>query len=240
MGLVVTVGILADLLENDEEGAKLLLDQLFDVNKALGEANFQEHTEPRDCKFWEAEGYGYSGLHALREVAGMVWRGIPIPTNMIITGKVALNDALLFNAILPHVSREEPRGFLTRFFNKKTAVENLSFCHLVCHSDAEGCYVPIDFPMPLTPSVMNKDVASIFPVGSVQQLKSEIDRLAEVLELPSDMTSEDEEWWDILDDGTSPVGCPMWRSQPIASYSAIILREACDVSLKSGAAIFFT
>lgn len=119
MGLDITVGVLADLLEHDAEGAEWILDQLADVNKLLGEKLFIEHVEPRDCEVWTAEGYGYSGVHALREVARLTWRGLPIPRDNVIASEFTPNGNALFLAALPRLADKKPSGFLQRFLRKK-------------------------------------------------------------------------------------------------------------------------
>lgn len=74
MGLALTVGILADLVKNDPEGAQWVREDLMRINHALQEAGLPPHHEPERIEIWDAEGYGYSGLQALGEVADHAWR----------------------------------------------------------------------------------------------------------------------------------------------------------------------
>jgi hypothetical protein len=239
MGLGITVGILADLLEHDEEGAEWISEQLYDVNKLLQKEGLQQHVEPTNCEVWSVDGYGYSGLHALREVAGFFWKGIPISKTNMLTGNDRTNSDILFDAAIPQLMGEKSGGFFARILGKKTLNANLPFLHLVCHSDAEGFYVPVDFPVPITPKVIRDETASIWPLGSVQQLNQELDVLIHTLEIPIGMNSQSDELFDAIESKERSKNDSLWHAQPIASYSALILKEACVASLKTGAAISF-
>ena len=108
-----------------------------------------------------------------------------------------------------------------------------------CHSDAQGYYVPIDFPVPLMPVVMAQDTGYLWPVGSTQRLRDEVDTLCNLLEVPHDMTVTSKALEQALETPSPKRDAPLWQCQPIATYSAVLLREAAERSLQTGAAIAF-
>ena len=91
---------------------------------------------PEEDEPWEAQGYGYAGLHALRQVAGLVWRGAPIPRAPRITGEGAPDGQALGEAVHAALTGG---GALP------------PFAHLMQHSDAAGWCVPQDFEAPVPP-----------------------------------------------------------------------------------------
>ena len=125
MGLSVQIGVLADLLENDPEGAEWLREGFAAANKILADHGLPPHSEPasmpplRDrCSL---SGYPYSYLHYLRRAyahrkANPSWVAEPLPS-----GAKPTDDRVL---------RAE--------YQKQAS-------HLLTHSDAEGFYLPIDF-----------------------------------------------------------------------------------------------
>lgn len=239
MGLGLTVGILADLKQNDPEGADWVQAQLDDVNHALVAVGHAPHHEPEDCAVWWADGYGYSGLHALREVAGLLWLRRPIPRDKLIDGRgSSLAEDQLFEACLPALVPPK-RGLLAKLMGKPTEPRLEPFMHLIVHSDAEGYYVPIDFPVPVAPEKMREETASIWPVGSVQRLADEVDTICSALEIPPDLTSDSLGLEQAMERETPVTDDALWQAQPIATHSALILREACAASMRTGAAIAF-
>src|SRR5882724_9138111 len=86
MGLALQVGYLADLIENDPEGAEESLQDFAQVNIVLKKHGLRSHDEPTvqtkggvfSCDMW-----GYSGLHYLRRIAAhLELRGaLPDPGN---------------------------------------------------------------------------------------------------------------------------------------------------------------
>jgi hypothetical protein len=241
MGLGLTVGLLCDLLQNDSDSAEDTRRQFSTTAKAMVEARLPPHVEPEECEVWWADGYGYTGLHALREVAGLVWRALPIPTDHILTGENTLHSEALFDAAAAACAPEQRQGLFARLLGeKKPDVPSLPpFAHLALHSDAAGFYVPVDFARPLIPMPFPPGTESLWPLGSVQRLAAELDTLAQALQLPLDLPDPDEvlETW--LEPSPSDQVTALWQAQPIATHSLIILRRACDHSLATGAAIAF-
>lgn len=239
MGLSVTVGVLADLLEHDEEGAGWVKGHFTEVNDLLRANGFEKHSEPEKCEIWSADGYGYSGLHALREVAGIVWMGKRIPRDILLTGQDKTCGDKLFDAALPMLLGGEKKGWFSRLVRSPQKSVSLPFLHLVAHSDAEGYYVPIDFPLPLTPNVMQKETATLWPLGSVQQLSKEVTVLKGHLEIPNDLKSQSDDLIECLEAKKPKADGALWEAQPIATYSALVLKEACDAAMRTGASISF-
>ena len=105
-----------------------------------------------DGAILSADGYRYACLHALRDVAGLVWMGKEIPRKVLLTGQDAYS-AKLFNSALAMLVGETEKGWFSRLFPRRQEPASFPFLHLVAHSDAEGCYVPIDFPALLSADI---------------------------------------------------------------------------------------
>jgi hypothetical protein len=236
MGLTIGVGIYSGLV--NETNKPLFSLQFQAVNAALQEIGLRPHQEPTDVKSWTAEGYGYSGLHALREVAGIISKNLPIPRKTLITGKGETHhEDVLFKEALANFNRSSSLGLFGHLIDGIYQPGIPPFVHLIFHSDANGFYIPLDFPMPIAPSVFEESTAEIWPLGSSHRLKAEIDLLASALEIPDDLDSQDDALWQAFDDPISDKA--LWLAQPIAAYSAVILRDACKASIATGAAIVF-
>jgi len=117
--------MLADLIEHDAEGAQWLRDNLAKVNEVLAENDLPRHEEPERLSPMQSRddllSYPYSFLHYLRRVYAHVtrdpgWEPTPMPE-----GENAAED--------PVVDEET----------------YMMSSHLLCHSDCEGFYLPIDF-----------------------------------------------------------------------------------------------
>jgi hypothetical protein len=88
------------------------------------------------------------------------------------------------------------------------------------------------------PTRVEAQTGHIWPLGSVQRLAGELERLAGVLEIPADLTSEDRALHGLLNDRPVTDG-RLWQAQPIAAHMLLVLREACAQALKTRAAICF-
>ncbi len=126
MGLAIEVGALAYLMVHDEEGAEWVHATLITVNAYLRRAGLPDHHEPEELPklHWRtgARSFPYSFLHYLRRVYAHArrdpdWEAIPAPKGW----SPARDEAL----------------------DRELTVKMDS--HLICHSDAEGFYVPVDF-----------------------------------------------------------------------------------------------
>jgi len=125
MGLAVCVGMLAELLEDDPESAEGFEEELAEVNRVLAAAGLPPHTEPRGPLDLDSrasiDGFPYSFIHYLRRayahrVLSPDWVATPLADDVDPTADPKI-QALL------------------------DGCES----HLLCHSDAEGFYVPVDF-----------------------------------------------------------------------------------------------
>ncbi|MBP6745148.1 hypothetical protein KA344_07925 [bacterium] len=125
MGLAVCVGALADLLENDPEGAEWIESDIKAINECLVKNGVDEHIEPRTLPELESRdqtgGFPYSWTHYLRRIVAHAmaepgWKATPVAEGEDPTSDEAVIDATI----------------------------NISG-HFICHSDSEGYYVPKDF-----------------------------------------------------------------------------------------------
>ena len=125
MGLAVEIGMLANLLDNDEEGAEWLRESLANVNAVLAELGLPTHSEPESLPPFDDRSiigsFPYSFLHHLRR-AYANWKQNP---ERIATPCPEDQDPASDPAI------DEESCMLDS--------------HLLCHSDCEGFYFPIDF-----------------------------------------------------------------------------------------------
>jgi hypothetical protein len=243
MGLALEVGYLADMLENDAEGAEWAAADFAAINQTLLARGFSAHEEPADCLVWSAAFYGYGGLNALREFAGLVWLGQGTGREYLLDGTQTPSADALVAAFLEHVSGMGDLTLVGRalraFFRAKEKPKLPLFVHLLVHSDCDGYYVPVDFELPAIPKGNVVADEHLWPLGSVLRLEREIADLAGHLQLPAQMTSDDADLQHCLETPNRSLSAAIWQAQPIAAHSCLILREACQRSLASGAAIRF-
>jgi hypothetical protein len=125
MGLGIEVGVLANLVTLDPEGADWLRAELRAVNRALAKEGLAPHVEPEQLPLLKSRShlmsYPYSFLHYLRRVMAHVlrdpaWKATPVPE-----GADPGDDPLVL-AELEHLRN-----------------------HLICHADDGGFYLPVDF-----------------------------------------------------------------------------------------------
>ena len=152
MGLGISVGMLADLMENDEEGAEWFREELDTLNAVLQQNGLPGHTEPESIEEFMPSGidsFPYSFLHYLRRAYVCVRKGVELRQ-----GEFTDDDERLID----------------EFTNA-----NLD-SHLLVHSDAEGYYVPQDFPEPVSDDNLTGGFA-----GSTQRLMGELQQAAPAL-----------------------------------------------------------
>ena len=125
MGLAVSVGILADLVENDPEGGEWVRESLSDVNTVLNENGLPVHHEPEELPELQnqagCDSFPYSFLHHLRRAYAHSLAHPNVLVTPLAKGKDPTKDRRL--------AREM----------------DMMSSHLLCHSDCEGFYLPIDF-----------------------------------------------------------------------------------------------
>jgi hypothetical protein len=154
MGLSINVGLLADLKVHDAEGAEWLRGQIAAIDALLHKKGLPTFSEPETLEAREPDGlmtgFPYSFLHYLRRAYAHVREEL---------------------ALVPR------RGPLTDAdFRVIDDVFMLLDSHLLCHSDAEGFYVPIDFNHP----IFDDSVAGGM-LGSTQALLRELQTVAPAL-----------------------------------------------------------
>lgn len=230
MGLSLAVGMLADVAECDEDAAGEYESYFAKVNRLLAEHGLPPHREPRDVEPWSADMVGYSGLHYLRRLAAYVDSGVELPP----PGDSDASKDQRLEAYFQHVVAGSPSSTLGRLFRKGPSFRR-EFDHLIVHSDAEGFYLPTDFP-----NVLIADDETPVPgqmVGSTPRLLAECERLARVLQIPPDIDCGSEELWEASD--AQGEGDVLWKRYGVESFTCVVLREACRRSMATGAAIVF-
>ena len=126
-----------------------------------------------------------------------------------------------------------------QIFKTKEKPKLPPFVHLIVHSDCDGFYVPVQFETPLVPKRVTQDNEHLWPLGSVMRLEAEINQLAHHLEIPADLRNDDEQLHALIEAPDRTKGAAPWSAQPIATHACLVLRGACDQSLRTGAAIHF-
>lgn len=218
MGLAVEVGLVAYQVENG--GVDDQLNAEFErLSEFLVANGLKRHDEPEICEVVSFGMYGYAGLHYLRRVAAYLDLDGTIPEPGGVGGAEPADDPIL-----------------QRYYDAvESNAEGRTFDHLIVHSDAEGFYVPQEFPNVLAEPT-GELVAGGF-VGSSQRLKEECIRLALVLELPLDTDPEDESVYDAADNQGN--GDLKWQRYGVESFTLLRLYNAAKHSIETGAAIMF-
>jgi hypothetical protein len=231
MGLSLVVGYLAGMDLNDEEGAQSFRDELARLNDFLASVGIAAHEEPAELPFREVfscQMHGYSGLHYLRRIAAHLdLRGELPPPGAEDSSKDKVMEQYY------RLAERGQRGFLGRLFTGTSPAR--TFDHLMVHSDAEGYYLPREFPSVLFPPDDFQIPGGM--VGSSFRLKEECTRLAAALELPLELDPEAEEVWEACD--SQGEGDNRWQRYGIESFGCLRLYTACQRSIKHGAAIVF-
>ncbi|MEM7439490.1 MAG: hypothetical protein AAF393_07825 [Pseudomonadota bacterium] len=242
MGLAVEVGYLADMMANDPEGAEWALSDFEALNDALQAKGLPTHDEPATGSVWSADLIGYEGILALRELAAITWAGAQIPRNRLIDGHDTQHSDDLVASFLEHLSGSAQLTLLGRalksFFKAKEPHKKPPFLHLIMHSSHDGYYVPVPLELPFVPKRVSEETEHLWPLGSTLGLEAELKELSGILSLPVDMTHDDTALQTHLET-PDPDGL-LWQAQPIAAQACLVLREACQESLKTGAAIRFS
>jgi hypothetical protein len=205
MGLAIGIGVLADLIIHDEEGADWQRRSLAQLDAVLVRNGLPSHREPErfanPLRRHSCTSFPYSFLHYLRRAFAHVREDQSVPDDEQLRPE--------------HERVVEDAG--TMFDS-----------HLLCHSDAEGLYVPIDFGAP----IFDDDVPAGM-LGSSQALLRELIEVAPHIAI------------DLVDDRPTPAceaalrkiedGAPLWRER-LVWYA---LFEAATLSIQHGTAIVF-
>ena len=243
MGLSIQVGYLADAISKDSEEAEIAFSSIKRMDQALAAEGYDRLGEPTDCEVWTVDMIGYSGLHALREVAAMYWKGRSIPRDTLLDGSQRQHADALAKEFFEHLSGKGNLTLIGKAFRQilkaKEKPNQPPFVHLSIHSDCDGYYVPVPFETPIVPKRFTKDCEHLWPLGSVMRLEAEVSQLACHLEIPAKLQYDDEELHAMISCPDSTPTKALWLAQPIATHACLVLREACNRSLRTGAAIHF-
>jgi hypothetical protein len=173
MGLAISVGVLADLIENDPEGADWFREDMEQINLVLSELGLPTHVEPENLPSLNTRdtmgGFPYSFLHYLRRFYAHIKADSSRQPTPLLEGQDPVDDDPFYRQVM----------------------ETDCDSHLLCHSDAEGYYVPIDFEEVIIDERIPGEM-----LGSSIRLMDELAKIAPHLEIPlsngylSDETAE--------------------------------------------------
>jgi hypothetical protein len=236
MGLALEVGILADLKENDEEGYASYVDAFEKLRIVLRSEGLEEHVEPDEVDdIFSCDMLSTSGIHYIRRIALhlALGRPTPAPGNRETYRNVALNE---------------------EYYESFNACKNMKYQHLIVHSDANGFYVPVDFKRVIATPTLRLSGGWL---GSTHRLQAECAELAGLLSMPLDMDYESRALSRAADAQLHPHSQPPrrlwpwkraasehssdlpWKKYGVETYACLRLLAACEVSLRTKAAIVF-
>lgn len=213
MGLSIVVGIMSEFAEADAESVEHYREEFASINEVLAEHGLPQHSEPEKLPPLEnrcsLDGFPYSFLHTVRRAYAHRVRDPQWIAKPQADGEDAPDDPLV----------------------EEVTMEMRS--HLLCHSDAEGFYLPLDF----VPVVFDEEQERITGVmlGSSYRLRDELVDVAPALGIK-------------LVAGVLPNGeaerinaameceAPLWIEQIVW----LSLYEAARLSLEHRAAICFS
>lgn len=224
MGLALCVGVPSEIRESDPEYVAYFEEQVETVNGVLESFGLPPHEEPFDLedeRTFECEMVGYDGLHYLRRLAAHLALGkeLPPPGDEDAAGDPVLKDYYrIFDASF---ARGDAAG--------------MPFQHLIVHGDAEGYYLPAEFEDVLIPDASLEIAGGM--LGSSHALLRECRELARALELPEDLSLEDEAVWQAVENQGE--GGAKWQQYGVESYTCLALIKACEASVETGAAVVF-
>jgi hypothetical protein len=166
MSLAVAVGQLAFLRrEEPEEEVERFRKKLRAVNRVLADHGLPSHTEPESLPPFRDRapvgGMPYDWLHCLRRAVAYAMRR--------------------HKSLPPLQDDEDPSE--DRLYDQ---VLSYGDSHLICHSDCEGFYVPVDFPKPLYDKIRDDQPGVILGgiLGSSQGGLRELVLAAPLLGIP--------------------------------------------------------
>jgi len=236
MGVNVVVGIRHQISmdDPDDEAVTEFAADLFSVRQALVDCALPVWEEPEvgSAEVVDFELFGEAGVHALRRVAAH------LQTYAILPPPDEDDDDAADDETLQVVYDEGPRYWVQPKQGEQPAVHghpndaSEAYDHLIHHSDADGCYVPVEF----APVIVDERAYGGY-VGSAHRLLEECLRLAVALQIPLDLDPDSDEVWDAAD-GTLE-GAKGWQRYGVETYTCLRLIDAARRSIETGAAIFF-
>jgi hypothetical protein len=224
LGLALCVGVPSEIRESDPEYVAYFEQQVEAINGVLESFGLPAHREPFDVedeRTFECEMYGYSGLHYLRRIAAhlALGRELPPPGDDGAASDPVLSDYYkIFDASF---ARGQAAG--------------MPFQHLIVHDDAEGYYLPVEFDDVIIPDASLEIAGGM--LGSSHALLHECRELGQALELPADLSVDDERLWLAAD--SQGEGETKWKRYGVESFTCLRLIRACEASIETGAAVVF-
>jgi hypothetical protein len=223
MGLAVTVGILSEMMQDDPESAEDFQGQFALISDILAARGLPPHAEPEMLPPLDSRdavgSYPYSFLHQLRRFyAYCVRPAAPSLIQRLLGGAPAQQP-------LPPPLKDGEDASNDPVLQAVASPRH----HLLWHSDAEGYYVPVDFP-----EVIVDDRLPGESLGSSVRLLAELKLIAPRLEIPLDDG-------ELSDDAARQIDEEAERGG-LYSIERIVwlnLFEAARLSIKHGAAIHF-
>jgi hypothetical protein len=188
-----------------------------------------------DAAVFEAEMWGYGGLHAVRRLAAYISleNALPPPGQY----EEFSNDPVLARhyALLDQWYVKSSRtGWMGRFAQARAKPP---FQHLLWHSDCEGFYLPRRFEDVVLDKANPQRAGLGAMVGSASMLLDECESLANSLALPAGLDPDSDE---VLDAAENPVADgPIWKRFGVESFGVLRLIEGCRSSLSNNAALVF-
>lgn len=213
MGLAIGVGMLAEFRDERPEVADRMRRDFARINEELQDRELPEHREPESFEQpleWRVsmKAFPYSWLHYLRRFAAHVMRDprwVPYPVE---PGEDPAEDPVL-----------------RQLYRRMSS-------HLLCHSDREGYYIPVDFEeLILDPD--HEIQGGV--VGSSYRLREELATLTDQLEIEVDDRGR------VPDDVADEVSKQRPTSVPFAAERLVWLAlwEAARLSIEHKTAIVF-
>jgi hypothetical protein len=236
MGLNVVVGIRNQISmdDPDDEAVNEFVADVNSVRQALVDCRLPDWEEPNidDADGADFELFDYAGVHSLRRVAAHLQAHGQVPQPDEDDEHAVEDETLqaLYDRGPTYWVEPTPGGQPVVHGHAHEAAE--SYDHLIHHSDADGCYVPVDF----APVVIDERAYGGY-IGSSHRLLDECLRLAVALQIPVDLDLDSDEVWDAAD-GTLE-GAKGWQRYGVETYTCLRLIDAARRSIATGAAIFF-
>ena len=241
MGLDIGVGLFSmwkrEIDPEEFANISVLYDDLSEVLVAAGQP---PHREPEisDDQLYEAEMWGYGGLHQVRRLAAYhAVRGrLPNPAERLTEASKDPVVEALNQLHLAYDAADKRVGWLNNLLGRgKTRPK---FQHLLWHSDCEGFYVPQAFEDVIFDQAQPQRPGLGGMVGATPMLLSECRELAALINLPADIDRESEELWRVAE--TPPTEGAMWRQFGVESLCLAQLIRGCEISIQYGAVLAFT
>src|SRR5215212_4112587 len=159
MGLSIIVGIMSEVAEADAEAVEYYREEFARINEVLAEQGLPQHSEPEKLPLLEnrcsLDGFPYSFLHTVRRACAHRVRYPQWIAKPLAEGEDAADDPLLEEVTLEMTS------------------------HLLCHSDAEGFYLPLDFTQVVFDEQQERIPGGM--LGSSHRLRDELVAVAPAL-----------------------------------------------------------